>query len=264
MNKHAWAVIASMLSFVAIAEGAIVKKPIEYKHEDKALEGLLCYDDSLSGTRPAVLVVHEWWGCNDYAKSRAEQLAKLGYVAFALDMYGKGVTTTKPQEAGKLAGEAKKVLRPRAQAGLDILLSQPHVDKDKVCAIGYCFGGTTVLELAYSGAPLAGVVSFHGNLTNPTAEDAKRIKAKILVCHGAADAFQPEKEIDEWRKAIHETKADWQMIYYAGAVHAFTNPDADKAGIPGVGYDAKADARSWRHMQDFFGEAFGENKKTAK
>ncbi len=251
-----------MLTSVSIAEGAIVKKPIEYKHESTTLEGFLCYDDALTGKRPGVLIVHEWWGCNDYAKSRAEQLAKLGYVAFALDMYGKGVTTTKPQEAGKLAGEAKKVLRPRAKAGLDILLAQPNVDKDNVCAIGYCFGGTTVLELAYSGAPLAGVVSFHGNLTMPSAEDAGRIKAKILVCHGAADTFQPEKEVAEWRDAMHKTKADWQMIYYANAVHAFTNPNADKVGIPGVAYDKNADSRSWRHMQDFFNEVFGEAKAT--
>ena len=253
---------ACILMVVSIAEGAIVKKPIEYKHDGTNLEGLLCYDDAQTGKRPGVLVVHEWWGCNDYAKSRAEQLAKLGYVTFALDMYGKGVTTTSPQEAGKLAGEAKKVLRSRAQAGLDILLAQPNVDKDNICAIGYCFGGTTVLELAYSGAPLAGVVSFHGNLTNPSAEDAKRIKAKILVCHGAADTFQPEKEVAAWRDAMHKTKADWQMIYYAGAVHAFTNPNADKAGIPGVGYNKNADSRSWRHMQDFFNEVFGEAKAT--
>jgi len=257
MNRLACAVVVSMLSVVAVAEGAIVKRLIEYKHENTTLEGFLCYDDALTGKRPAVLIVHEWWGCNDYAKSRAEQVAKLGYVAFALDMYGKGVTTTKPDEAGRLMGEMKKVMRPRAKAGLDVLLSQPNVDKDKVCAIGYCMGGTTALELAYSGAPLAGVVSFHGNLTLPSAEDAGRIKAKLLVCHGAADAFQPEKEVAAWRDAMHKTKADWQMIYYAGAVHAFTNPNADKAGVPGVAYDAKADARSWRHMQDFFIEVFG-------
>lgn len=253
---------ACIMIFVSIARGAIVKKPIEYKHGDTTLEGFLCYDDSLTGKRPGVLVVHEWWGCNDYAKSRAEQLAKLGYVAFALDMYGKGVTTTKADEAGRLMGETKKVMRPRAKAGLDVLLSQPNVDKDKVCAIGYCMGGTTALELAYSGAPLAGVVSFHGNLTLPSDDDAKRIKAKILVCHGAADAFQPEKEVAAWRDAMQKAKADWQMIYYANAVHAFTNPNADKAGIPGVAYDRNADTRSWRHMQDFFNEVFGEAKAT--
>jgi len=262
MDRIAFAVAVSMLSFVAIAEGAIVKKPIEYKHDSTTLEGFLCYDDALTGKRPGVLIVHEWWGCNDYAKSRAEQLAKLGYVAFALDMYGKGVTTKKPDEASRLMGEAKKVLRPRAKAGLDVLLSQPNVDKDKVCAIGYCMGGTTALELAYSGAPLAGVVSFHGNLTLPSDEDARRIRAKILVCHGAADAFQPEKEVAAWRDAMHKTKADWQMIYYANAVHAFTNPNADKAGIPGVAYDRHADTRSWRHMQDFFNEVFGEARAT--
>jgi len=241
-------------------EGAIVKKPIEYKHGDVTLEGYLAYDDARPGKLPGVLVVHEWWGLNDYAKGRAEQLAKLGYIAFAVDMYGKGVSTTKPDEAGKLAGKVRPILRDRAKAGLDVLLSQPNVDKDHVAAIGYCFGGTTVLELAFSGAPLAGVVSFHGNLPQPSAEDLKRTKAKILVCHGAADTFLNDKQISDFQKALDSAKLDWQMIYYGGAVHAFTNPGADKVGLQGVAYDKNADARSWRLMRDFFDEVLGKVK----
>jgi dienelactone hydrolase len=187
------AICLGLITMFATAARADIKtKDIEYKHGDVVLQGTLAWDDSVKDKRPGVMVVHEWWGCNDYAKARAKQLAALGYVAFACDMYGKGVTTTDPAQAGKLAGAIRKdnkVYRERAAAGLKVLADQPMVDAKNLAAIGYCFGGTTVLQLACSGADLKAVVSFHGGLFKPTPEDAKSIKCKVLICNGAADTF---------------------------------------------------------------------------
>ena len=212
-----------------------------------------------------MLVVPEWWGLNDYVKGRAEQLAALGYVAFAADMYGAGVATTDPKQAGALAGQfyGKPLMAERAQAGLDQLLATGRVDPTKVAAIGYCFGGSTVQALAYSGAPLAGIVSFHGGLIPVPADAAAKTRAKLLLCHGGADGFIPPKDVDAFLQSMEAGKFDYQFISYAGAVHAFTNPGADdfaKAGLNGVGYNAAADRRSWAHMQAFFGEIFAAKK----
>mgnify|MGYP006271351263 CR=1 FL=1 len=252
--------MALCLSFIfgltVAASGEIHTKTVSYTHGDTTLKGYLAYDTEQTGKRPGVLVVHEWWGLNDYAKSRARQLAELGYVAFAADMYGDGRTTNDPQQAGKWSGEVKggPFIRERSTLALDQLRNHERVDTDRIAAIGYCFGGTTVLELAYSGADIAGVVPFHGGLTLPKADD--RIKTKLLVLHGAADFFIKPETIDEFQKTLHEREVDWQMVYYGGAVHAFTNPDADDAGIDGVAYDAAADRRSWAHMRLFFDEIF--------
>jgi len=242
----------------------IVMKPVAYEQGGVKLEGCLAYDDakvSKASPAPGVLVVPEWWGLNDYARSRAEQIARLGYVAFAADMYGAGVTTSDPKKAGELAGQfyGKPLMAERAQAGLDQLLATGLVESTHVAAIGYCFGGSTVQALAYSGAPLAGIVSFHGGLIPVPADAAVKNKAKILVCHGAIDPFVSKESVEAFMKAMNEGKFDYQFVSYAGAVHAFTNPGADQlakaTGLP-IAYNAAADHRSWTHMKVFFQELF--------
>jgi dienelactone hydrolase len=206
-----------------------------------------------------VLVVHEWWGLNDYAKRRAEQLAQLGYVAFAADVYGDGFNTTSPDEAGKRSGvfrNDRAAGRQRLRAALDTLRQNKLVDPKRIAAIGYCFGGTCVLELARSGADIAGVVSFHGSLATQMPASPGAVRAKVLVCHGADDAFESPDDIAGFQKEMREAGTDWQMIYYGGAVHSFTNPDAGKSGIAGVAYNERADKRSWEAMKSFFAEIF--------
>jgi dienelactone hydrolase len=247
--------------FVAVtgAQAAIVTRSVMYHQADTTLEGFLAYDDALTDQRPGVLVVHEWWGLNDFAKNQARRLAQLGYIALAIDMYGKGVVTTDPTEAGRLASQFKdnpQLLRDRAAAGLETLAADPHVRPHSIAAIGFCFGGTTVLQLAYSGADLAGVVSFHGGLVPPQTADMERIKAKILVLHGAADTHVPPEQVATFQQTIERTGADWQMVIYGGAKHSFTNPDSDKLNMPGVGYQALAAERSWQQMLLFFGTLF--------
>ncbi len=261
------AYLLSFLTLAMTAHAKIVTRSVPYEHGGVKLEGYLAYDDATGGAkRPGVLVIPEWWGLNEYPKTRAEQLAKLGYVAFAADMYGAGVVTTDPKKAGELAGQfyGKPLMAERARAGLEQLVATGLVDLDRVAAIGYCFGGATVQALAWSGAPVAGIVSFHGSLIPPPANTEGTVKAKILICHGALDAFTKKEDLDAFKKAIDDAKLDYQFISYAGAVHAFTNPRADEvareAGLKGIGYNAAADHRSWQHMQDFFAEIFANGK----
>ncbi len=255
----AFAVFTAVVMFASSALAEIKVEVVDYKHGDTALKGFLAYDTAATGKRPGVLVVHEWWGCNDYARSRAKQLAEMGYIAFACDMYGEGATTTDPAKAGEMAGKAradKKLWRERAAAGLKVLTDNPSVDASKLAAIGYCFGGTTCLQLACGGADLKAVVSFHGSLFTPSPEEAAAVKGKVLICNGAADAFIQAADRDGLVKAFEAAKVDYVFADYAGAVHAFTNPDAGKAGMKGVAYDEKADKRSWAHMKLMFDEAF--------
>ena len=241
------------------AQAEVRSERIEYRQGDTLLEGYLSYDDSMAGKRPGVLVVHEWWGLNDYAKQRTEQLARLGYVAFAIDMYGKGKTTSDPKQAGEWAGAFKndrKLCRDRAAAGLEVLKKRPQVDPARIAAIGYCFGGMVVLEMARGGAELKGVVSFHGSLATPKPGDAKSIRGKVLVLHGADDPFESPAEIAAFQEEMRRAGVDWQMVYYGGAVHSFTNPESGKSGIKGVGYNEAADRRSWMAMRLFFDEIF--------
>lgn len=260
--------LALALSSMLSIQAKIISQPVAYEQGGVKLEGYLAYDDNLvtSGKKaPGVLVIPEWWGLNEYPKSRAEQLASLGYVAFVADMYGAGVTTTDPEKAGKLAGQfyGKPLMAERARAGLDVLLKDKHVDAARVAAIGYCFGGATVQALAYSGAPLAGVVSFHGSLIAPPAQPVS--KAKFLICHGAIDGFITAEEKAAFVKGMDAGKYDYQFVSYAGAVHAFTNPKSDetaaKTGLKGLAYNAAADHRSWQHMRLFFDEIFATKKK---
>ncbi|ALJ01445.1 dienelactone hydrolase [Rufibacter tibetensis] len=232
---------------------------VEYKEGTTTLEGYLAYDASKKGKLPAVLVVHEWNGISDYTRKRCEQLAKMGYVAFAADIYGKGVRPKTPQESAAEAGKYKNnvpLLRQRVNAALAQVKKQPNVDASRVAAIGYCFGGTTVLELARSGADVAGVVSFHGGLATPSPADAKNIKAKVLVAHGAIDPFVPKAEVDAFFKEMNDANVDYQFIAYSNAVHSFTNPEAGSDIKKGAAYNAAADRRSWEAMKQFFGEIF--------
>lgn len=234
--------------------------PVDYKQGDVQLRGWVAYDDSVKEARPGIVIFPEWWGLTDYPKHRAEQLAKLGYVAFAADMYGKDVVTDDPDQAGKWAEKVyadPDSLRARAAAALDQLKNNPRVDPKRIAAIGYCFGGAIALELARSGADLSGVVAFHGNLKTTRPEDAKNIKGKVLVCTGGDDAFVPPAQVTAFEDEMRKGGVDWQVIVYGGAHHAFTNPDADRHGIPNIKYSADADRRSWAAMQAMFEEVFG-------
>ena len=238
---------------LAPARGDVVTETVGYGHAGTALEGYLAYDEAIAGERPGVLVVHEWWGLNAYAKRRARQLAEMGYVALATDMYGAGKKTKDPTVASNwsdhLSGDVP-LWRGRARAGLSVLRERPRTDPERLAAIGYCFGGSTVLQLAYAGADLAGVVSFHGSFPTPPKE--ADVNAAVLVCHGARDPFVEDAAIDEWQKRMDAVGADWHMTTYARARHSFTNPAADDHGIDGVAYNETADRRSWRHMRFFF------------
>ena len=247
---------------VAIAARAdVVTETVEYRQGSTLCEGFLAYDDSLADPRPGVLVIHEWWGLNDYAKKRARDLASLGYVAFAADIYGKGNRASTPAEAGRLAGAFRSdraLLRARANAALDVLRNHGRSDPKRLAAIGYCFGGGAALELARSGADLAGVVSFHGNLDTPNPKDARNIKAAVLVCHGADDPHVTPEQVLAFQQEMRDAGVDWQLISFGGAVHAFTNPAAGSDPSRGAAYNEKADRRSWIAMTAFFKEIFAE------
>lgn len=252
-------VLGLVLLWSADVRAELHTEAVEYKHGDTVLEGYLVYDASIKGKRPGVLVVHEWWGNNAYSKRRAEQLAKLGYIAFALDMYGKGVIAKDAKEAGKLAGiyrGDRKLMRERANAGLEVLRRHELTDTGRMAAIGYCFGGTTVLELARSGAPLAGFVSFHGGLDTPNPKDAANIKGKVLVLHGGDDPFVTVDHVTAFEDEMRKAGVDWQVYIYGGAVHSFTNPDSGNDKSKGLAYNEKADRRSWEAMKMFFAEIF--------
>lgn len=263
-EKHYYAGMKKLLSaFLLLActtmtQAAIHTETVEYKQGDTTLEGYLAYDDTVKGPRPGVLIVHQWMGLTPYEQHRAEMLASLGYVAFCADIYGKGVRPQNYKEAGAEATKYKtdrQLLRARVNAGLDTLKKNELVDPHRVAAIGYCFGGTTVLELARSGADLNGVVSFHGGLDSPTPADGKNIKCKVLVCHGADDPFEKAEDLAAFENELRNAGVDWRLIMYGGAVHAFTQPQAD-GSLPGAKYNERADKRSWEDMKSFFNELF--------
>lgn len=242
-----------------LVQAAIETRSVEYRQGNTRLVGYLAFPKDVTGPLPGILVVHEWMGLNDYAKHRADQLAELGYIAFAADIYGDGKIAANREEAGKLAGSYKNdrpLLRARVAAGLATLKAQPGVTGDKIAAIGYCFGGTAVLELARSGADIAGVVSFHGGLDTPTSQDAKNIRAKVLALHGADDPYVPADQVAAFENEMRQAGVDWQLIVYGGAVHGFTNPANGTDNSKGAAYNALADARSWVAMQRFFNELF--------
>lgn len=240
------------------ALAAVIGEEVSYQHGDTVMKGYLAHDDAIKGKRPGVIVVHEWWGLNAYARQRADMLARLGYNALAVDMYGDGKTADHPEDAGKFAGAVKKdmaVARARFQAALDLLNAQSSADSTKNAAIGYCFGGGLALEMARMGVDLDAVASFHGSLgtANPAQKDS--VKPKILVFNGGADPFVKPEQIAAFKKEMDAAGADYEFIEYPGVKHSFTNPDADKFGqkfnLP-LQYDAAADKASWQTMLDMF------------
>ena len=239
------------------ARAAIVTTTVKYEHDGVVLEGFLAHDDTISSLRPGVLVVHQWLGISDHERDIAVKLAEAGYVAFCADIYGKGDRPADSNEAGAYAGKYRAdraLFRERLNAGLEQLKALPGVDPAKTAAIGYCFGGGGVLELARSGADTLGVVSFHGNLDTPNAADARAITAKVLVHHGANDPLVPDEQLLAFMTEMRAAEVDWTLVSHGGAVHSFTDKKADSAGV--AMYDADADRRSWESTMAFFDELF--------
>lgn len=261
--KRLWAGLV-VATFVLAASGAvwaaprIEAKPVEYKADGVTLKGYLAYDDEIKGQRPGVLVVHEWWGHNEYARKRARMLAEMGYTALAVDMYGDGKQAMHPDDAGKFSGELMKnfdTARARFEAAVKFLKKQPSVDPKRIAAIGYCFGGGVVLNMARQGADLKGVASFHGSLAAVKPAKAGKVKARIRVYNGVDDKFVSEQALNAFLDEMAAAKVDVQLTNYSGAVHSFTNPDADELGkkfnLP-LAYNADADRRSWEDTTRFF------------
>jgi dienelactone hydrolase len=255
--------LLALLTFMTLTSAPALAKikteSIEYKQGDQTLVGYLAYDTALKGARPGVLPVHAWMGLDDYTKRRARELAQLGYVAFAADIYGKGNLPKTADEAAKISGQYRsgdrKLLRERAEAGLAELEKNKSVDKSHLFAIGYCFGGTAVMELAMTGAPLKAMVTFHGGMDfSKTIADVKNIKAHILILHGALDPYSPLDQVMTLEKAMNDAKIDYQIVLYSGAVHAFTDPSAGNDPSRGAAYNPIADHRSFLAMKDFFAE----------
>jgi len=241
----------------------IVENTVEYTHGETKLEGFHAYDNEIEGKRPSVLIIHQWTGLTDYEKMRARMLAEMGYNVFAADIYGEGIRPQPPaagEEAGKYKAD-RELYRARMLAGLEILKADERTDVSRIAAIGYCFGGTGVLELARAGTDIAGAVSFHGGLGAVPGMEAKegKIPAKVLVLHGALDPHVPAGEVAAFQAEMTAAKADWQLVGYGGAVHGFTQKMAGDDPSKGAAYDAKADSRSWEDMQQFFAEIFLES-----
>lgn len=245
-----------LLSKSALAQ--VNSGSISYSSNGAALEGYVAYDKTKS-PQPAILIVHDWMGLSDFTKTKADQLAKEGYVAFAVDVYGKGIRPKNTDEAGKLATKYKAnrpLLQQRMKAAYDKLLTLPQVDKNKIVVMGYCFGGTSALELARTGVVLAGTASFHGGLVNPTPENAKNIKGKVLIMHGADDPYVPATEVAAFKSEMNAAHINYKFVSYPGAVHAFTNPAAGNDNSKGAAYNAKADKASWKDFEAFLGKVF--------
>ena len=257
--KGFWKTLVIVMFVVSgCARGKLTTREVHYRHGEEELVGYLAYDDAVQGKRPGVLVVHEWWGLNEYARRRARMLADLGYVAFACDMYGANKVTDDPSKAGSWAGHLRgdvQLWRSRSLRGLQILRQQPQTDQARLAAIGYCFGGSTVLHMAYADAPVSAVVSFHGGM--PVPEGESEIDPAILICHGAQDTHASTDSIVKLQGRLDELDADWLMVTYGHAEHSFTNPAADEHGVDGVSYDENADRRSWQHMQLFLEAELG-------
>ena len=248
------------LSASLCVQAALVEKLVGYSHEGKTMEGFHVYDDAVTGKRPGVLVIHQWTGLGDYEKMRSRLLAEMGYNVLAADIYGQGIRPAPPgagQEAGKYK-EDRALFRGRMAAALDVLKGDGRTDSAKVAAIGYCFGGMGVLELARSGASLAGVISFHGSLDAAAGMEAQSgaVNAKVMVLHGAVDPYVPAEQVSGFQKEMEGAKVDWQMVSYGGAVHGFTMKGAGTEPSKGVAYNESADKRSWEAMIVFLAEIF--------
>lgn len=256
--KALFPALLSMASTLG-AETSLRTEMIEYRQGETTLEGWLVYDGANSATRPGVLVLHQWKGVSNYEKKRAEMLARLGYVVFVADIYGRGVRPQAPEEARAKAITFKNnraLLRDRAKAGLEVLRQQKQTDPRRIAAIGYCFGGTAAIELARSGADISGVVSFHGGLDSPHPEDGGNIQCRILALQGADDPFVPPGDLAAFENEMRGAGVDWQLVLYGGAVHSFTDWDAGGDHSKGAAYNERADRRSWEAMRQFFAEIF--------
>ncbi len=252
--------LPAALFLVTGAHAALVEKAVTYQHDGATLEGFHVYDDAVTGKRPAVLVIHQWTGLSDYEKRRSRMLAELGYNVLAADVYGKGIRP-QPPEAGKEAGKYKgdrTLYRARLTSALDLLKADERTEPTKIASIGYCFGGCGALELARAGSDLVGVVSFHGSLDagEGLSAAAGKIPAKVLVLHGADDPYVPAEQVAGFGKEMTAAKADWQMIFYSGTVHSFTQKEAGNDPSKGAAYNELSDRRSWVAMQVFFAELF--------
>ena len=257
-TRYGFAMTAVLLTLSA-GSATVKTREIEYRQGETVLQGFIAWDDAAPGKRPGVLVVHEWWGHNEHARNQARRLAEAGYVGFALDMYGKGKVTTHPQDAQAFVSEVTKdpaVLAARFNAALEQLKRDPHVDTGRIAAIGYCFGGAVVLDMARAGAPLAAVATFHGALATKTPAQPGKIKARILVLAGGADPFVPPEQIEGFKREMQAAGARFEVIVYPGAKHGFTNPNAGQYGMPQLAYDAQADRESWAAMLKLFKEVF--------
>jgi dienelactone hydrolase len=252
------------MAFIGLnsAQAAIKGEEVEYKAGSTVHKGYLVYDDAVTGKRPGVLVVHEWWGHNEHARHSARKLAEAGYVALALDMYGDGKRADHPDQAGKFAGEVGKnlpLMKSRFGAGMKLLRKQAQVDGKRVAAIGYCFGGSVVLQMAREGENLRGVASFHGGLATEHPAKPGKVKARVLVLNGADDLMVPAEQIAAFKKEMESARADYKFVNYPGAKHSFTNPDADANGakfnLP-LAYNAQADQESWAELQSFLKDVF--------
>jgi len=255
-------VSAVFIMLTTTAWGKVSGREVEYRAGDTVLKGYLADNPALKGRRPAVLVVHEWWGHNEYARKRARMLAEQGYVALAVDMFGDGKTARHPDDAGKFAAEVMKnkpVGEARFNAALEFIRQQPRVDAARVAAIGYCFGGGVVLHMARQGADLKGVASFHGSLATDSPAQPGVVKAKVLVFNGEEDKMIPPEQVAAFREEMTRSGADFRYVGYPGVKHSFTNPDADsyaqKFNLP-LAYDKKADRDSWAQTLKFLREIF--------
>ena len=258
--KH-WLLICTILFLSNPAHAKLHKEAIEYKDGEVALKGYLFWEDAYEGKRPGIMVMHEWWGLNDYAKLRAEMLAEQGYVAFAADMYGDGRVTRHAKDAKGWKEQITSNIdawQRRALLGLEQLKQSQKVDSNKMAAIGYCFGGATVMQMAYAGADLRGVASFHGSLPPATAEQAAKVRGQVLIGHGDADAFVPDERIRKFTKALSDAGVTWEMNIYGGAKHSFTNPYSDGYGMDGLAYHEIADRNAWMRLLRFLDDLLGE------
>src|SRR5438034_1038219 len=258
-TRHGLALAAVLLS-LAPRNAKVKTREIEYRQDGTVLQGFIAWDDAQRGKRPGVLVVHEWWGHNEHARNQARRLAEAGYVGFALDMFGKGKVTTHPQDAQAFVSELTKdpaVVAARFNAALEQLKRDPHVDPQRIAAIGYCFGGAVVLDMARAGADLTAVVTFHGALATKTPAQPGKVKARVLVLAGGADPFVPPEQVEAFRQEMRAAGAQFEVVTFPGAKHGFTNPDAGKFGMDALAYNADADRESWAALLKLFKDVWG-------
>jgi len=261
--RTGWTLMAAAILALTMAPAAhagIETKEVTYKQGETVLTGFFAWDGAAEGKRPGVIVVHEWWGHNDHARNQARRLAEAGYVAFALDMYGKGKVTTHPEEAGAFARDAmedREVMAARFDAALDQLTADPRVDPDRIAAIGYCFGGSVVLDMVRAGVDLDAAATFHAGLGSAMTAEKGKVKARVLVNTGGADPMVPAEQVEAFRREMEAAGAQATVISYPGARHGFTNPDAASFGMEALAYDADADGKSWAAMLAMFSEVLG-------